>query len=207
MRFEDIDWSKFPTSRWTIQTTLSFQSTAAVASLNRYLQRIHRMEQLAQDDVEALQKEWDSKPHPGADLHGYEPVTAEQETTFETDRGMYALLAVAIAARVEKWLFDLCENRKLKYRTKNDKTNVDIARKSLAAAAISYDKLNGYESYEKAAMLGHKFKHNDGLADAEFSSQYGVPEGQPIEYENEDWPAMIAGVSTHLDELSQHFQE
>jgi hypothetical protein len=71
----------------------------------------------------------------------------------------------------------------------------------------NYDKLSGFDSYAKAAILAHKFKHNDGIADAEFSATYGVPEGALIEYENEDWPALINGVFVYLDELGKHFHE
>jgi hypothetical protein len=202
---EKPDRSKLPQSTWTIQDVLSFEVVYAIAGFNRYLERSARIEQFVQQDIEALRREWEASTHPAADEHGFDPVADEQIWAAEIDRGMYALLAIAIAARMEEWYFKLCENRHLQYRTKQGKTNIDIARKSLQKVGIDFERLNGFPDYQKAAFMAHKFKHNAGLADSEFSAKYDTPEGEPIEYETEDWPKIIKSVAAYLDELCQLF--
>jgi hypothetical protein len=206
MRVEDIDWSQLPQSQWTIQDSLGFQIHDTVAGLNRHLERIRRMEQTVQEEIEDLRRKWEAAPNEVATAYGYDPVTDEEVWACVIERDTYALLAVAISARVDKWYFDLCDNRGLNCRSKKGKTNLDLARKSLQIAGIECEKLTGFDSYERASLLGNKFKHYDGIADAEYASKYGVQEGEPIEYENQDWPALIEGVAHFLKNLCEQFR-
>lgn len=206
MEIEGIDWSALPQSNWTIQTTLGFGVSDTIAGLNRHLQRIQRMEKVIAAEIVELEKQWNDAPNEEAAEHGYDPITDERAWAFELERESYGLLAVMISARIEKWYFDLCENRGLEYLTKKGKTHIDIARKSLQEAGIEPKNSAGFQSVERTTLLAHKFKHNGGIADMDVANLYGFTEGEPIEYEKEDWSVLISDARRFIDDLCQLFR-
>ena len=127
MRAEVIDWSQLPQNQWTIQDALEFRIHDTVAGLNRHLERIRRMERTVHEEIEDLRQRWEAAPNAIAIAHGYDPVTDEQGWTSAIKRDTYGLLAVTISARVEKWYFDLCDNRGLNCRDNKGKTHLNRA--------------------------------------------------------------------------------
>lgn len=200
MEIEGIDWSQMPPSNWTIQTELGFEVSDTIAGLRRHLRRIEQMETVANNEIAQLQEEWKNAPNRAvAEEYGYDPVTDECAWAAQMERDSYGLLAVMISARLEKWYFDLCDNLALTCRSGSGKTNMDLARKNLKAAGIEREKLAGFHSVERTMHLAKKFKHHGGVADSELAKLYGFVEGEPIEYENQDWQTAIADVKRFLE--------
>jgi hypothetical protein len=142
------------------------------------------------------------KSDPVAEAHGYDPIPQEVMLNEQTERVMFANVAVAIDAEKERFVIYICEQIGLDHKNKKGKANFDVACESLKTAiGVDPRKLPGAELHEQARVLANCFKHEGWKIDAEAAKFLEGDVGDEIAFEELDWPAMIAATGQVLDEI------
>lgn len=119
-----------------------------------------------------------------------------------TKQSMLGSFAVTMASSVENFFGALCEDRGIQLR---DRANWRDKRRGLEAdLGINFNDLVGIEQVTKVRLLGNCFKHNQGKRDAEFVAEFGGVEGAEIDFDGEDWPALIDAIRQFLLGLVEH---
>jgi len=136
---------------------------------------------------------------------GYSPQDDDAFVLRQTERVMFANLAVTIASTVESFVSDICASLGIKFTDGTDYgRKVKALEKKLG---IGFRKLPGYEAQRKARLLGNCFKHAGGKTDERYVKAFGGSEGQVIEYEEEDWVGLLRDVEMFLDAMAAEIPE
>lgn len=118
---------------------------------------------------------------------GYDGFSDEDYSIRETERIMFAGLAVAIASAAEPF----CKRFVQKLRDAG--TTKD-------AAAAKLAKMTGHSNYNRARILGNCFKHSNGNVSQDYVDTYnhGPKKGDKIDYRTENWASIIDGLCPFL---------
>ena len=173
-----------------------------ISKLRRLLGAIGKWRQVADTEFDEFQKLCDQKRTPTWDEYGYDPAQDEAFMLLETERVMFANLAVTIASAAENFIIGICKVRGVNYVSDSGETPFGIACQGLGGslkAVIS--ELAGYSGNQRARMLGNCFKHSEGKTNQRFVDKYGGSLGEVIEYEKETWEQMIGDTETLLREI------
>jgi len=127
---------------------------------------------------------------------GYDPQADDAFTLQQTERVLFASLAVTISSTVESFVADICTSLRLKLRDR-----ADYGCKATALEeklGVKFLSLPGHKAQRKARLLSNCFKHFGGKTDGEYVKAFDGPKDQEIEYEGEDWAGLLSGVETFL---------
>jgi hypothetical protein len=172
-----------------------------ISKLRRLLGAIGKWRQVADTEFDEFQKLSEQKRTPAWDEYGYDPAQDEAFMLLETERVMFANLAVTIASAAENFMIGICKGRKLPCE-KSGKTDFAVALDSLGKAiGRTISELPGYGGNQRARLLGNCFKHTEGKTNQRFVDKYGGSVGETIEYEKETWEQMIGDTETLLREV------
>jgi len=198
---ESIDWSKMITSHGD-DAWFDFLTSDEIVKLRRLYAAILKWREVADSELEEFKKDCEASHNPHWDEYGYDPVTDEEVWLLETERVMFANFAVTIASTAENFIIAICKKRHLAYSL-GARTDFLTALNSLGnAIGENIFNLPGYADNQRARILGNCFKHTAGRTNDKFVEKYGGKLDETIEYENEDWEALIASTATLLSELA-----
>jgi len=156
----------------------------------------------AAEDAELKRFIENYKPDPVAESHGYDPIPGEVMLNEQTEKVMFANVAVAIDAEKENFLIYVCKELGLGGTKKEDHLTFDAAIRVLVRATkIDLRKLPGAKGHERARLLANCFKHNAWKVSEEAFKELGGKVDDDIAYEKEDWAQMIDDTGLVLDEI------
>ena len=175
--------------------------------LNRLLGAIGKWRALAEAEFRTLQTETDSSKASPGDEYGYDPIADEAFLTLATERALFGSLAVAIATIAETWVGQLCRARKITFVDSKGKPIVkpNWGHKKAALEkelGVTFEGMAGFPDNKRARLLGNCFKHHEGKVDADCAKHLSLKEEEEIEYEKQDWHAMIDGTRAFLLDLA-----
>ena len=131
----------------------------------------------------------------------YDDFGAEFSLLDQTQRDLYASLAVRTATSVESVFTSICRQYKLPLAS----ARPDWGQKRTAVEkhlGVKCGDLPGFAAATKARGMANSYKHQGGHANEECAKLLGIKEGDVIEYEKHDWQAIIGGVSDFLHALT-----
>lgn len=147
-----------------------------------------------------IQQQW----NPLWDSHGYDPLADELGSLLDTERLMWANLAVTISSITESFLVRVCKSYGLDHIGGNGRADFAIACKSLSQKlATDLRSLPGAKDNQRARHLANCFKHNDRRRDQVFIDAFNGSINEEIEYEKEDWSKMIDDTRLVLESILQ----
>ena len=125
----------------------------------------------------------------------------------ETERLLYAGLAVAIMSTTETFTRRVCTTAGVQLLDKKGKPqkrpNWGHYRTGLERKLdTDFASMPGFPGCSRARILGNCFKHNGGRANDEYVKEYPGSLGDEIEYEKENWPDLIEATRTFLRGLT-----
>lgn len=122
---------------------------------------------------------------------GYDGFSDDDYSIRETERIMFAGLAVAIASAAELFCKPFVQ------KLKDAGTTKDAATAELA-------KMPRHSNYNRARILGNCFKHSKGNVSQEYVENYddGRKKGNKIDYRAENWASIIDGLCPFLLQVS-----
>ena len=116
---------------------------------------------------------------------------------------MSATIAVSIFASVENYVAALCEDLRVQFA--GNRPDWRHRRPGLERRlGIDFDQVGGFSDVQRARILNNCFKHNRGKVNEEFTRELGGNLDDEIEFENEDWSAMIDGLERFLVAVANH---
>lgn len=201
---ESIDWSKIPTSTFGYDVWFEWVAEREISKLERHLQAIDKWGNVAAEELRLFEEQCEGKKNDVWDEYGYDPIDDERMSLHETERVMFASLAVSIASSTESFIFAMCRIVGVEYTKPSGETDFGVAKSKLGSKFnLDIDKIDGYTANQRARILGNCFKHNGGRKNQKFVGKYGGELDQAIEYENEKWQAMIEGTETLFFRLAE----
>jgi len=157
--------------------------------LDRLRAAILKWQVISAEEFEHFRQRSEGQPaSPMAD-YGYDPVGDEAFMLGQTERVMWASFAVAIASAVERLFGSICGTLELKLPAKPNWGQKKGAIEN--KLGIDFASLDGFSGATLARLLGNDFKHNSCTVGSEFSSYSGRQIGLEIEYEKEQWEAIL----------------
>lgn len=128
--------------------------------------------------------------HGGEIPDGYDGFSDASYWMRETERTMFAGLAVAIASAAEPFRKAFIAKRKAAGETEK------VANRELASIA-------GHSDYNRARILANCFKHSDGNVNDDYVSTYQDHRevGEKIDYSAENWTSIIDGLRRFLRQV------
>jgi len=119
-----------------------------------------------------------------------------------TKQSMLGSLAVTIASSVENFFGALCEDRGIALSARD---GWGQKRQRLETGlGISFGDLTEIGQVTRVRLLGNCFKHNDSKMDQEFVDKCGGNVGDEIDFDSEEWPALIDATQRFLLDLVRH---
>jgi len=201
------DLTNLPTSKDRDYVWLGLILPDKIASLKRLHEAIAKWRTMTDAEFEEFKKQCAQKHKPSWDEFGYDPVEDEAFMLHETERVMFANLAVTIASAAENFIIDICKKRNVNCANDNGETHFGIACQCLGCSLkVVICELPGYSGNQRARMLGNCFKHAEGKTNERFVRKYGGDLGKRIEYENEDWESAISETETLLSGIVQRLK-
>lgn len=201
---EAFDWSKLPKSPHGDDVWFRMILPDEIAKLRRLHEAICKWRAVADADFEAFERQCEQNRNPAWDEYGYDPAQDEAFMLLQTERVMFANLGVSIASSAENFIIGICRVRGNNFVNDAGESHYGIAFQSLGSSLnVVISELSGYSGNQRARMLGNCFKHSEGKTNERFAKKYNVPLGEPIEFEKENWPGMIADTDTLLSQVIQ----
>ncbi len=190
----------------------------------RYLSELYRLITKRHTDIVVLIDEAHRGWKQGADerllniVEGYrkedieispsylEQLNIESSLLQETERVMFAGLAVAIASVTENIVGGMCKHLNLPL-VKSDGTRIErpnFGNKQTAIEkhlGIKFCRLTGFDGNRLARLLANCYKHSEGRVNQELAKAFRRTKGEVIAYEKENWGHMISETKLFLDGL------
>jgi hypothetical protein len=118
-----------------------------------------------------------------------------------TERAMCGSLSVAISSTLEKFLGEVCKSARIAL---SGKAMWGEKRQRLERlVGTCFDEIAGFPTVTRVRLAANCFKHRGGKVDADLASNAGLTQDAEIEYENEDWSALIEATKVFLTDLSK----
>jgi hypothetical protein len=168
--------------------------------LDRLRAAILKWQVISAEEFEHFRQRSEGQPAPPMADYGYDPVGDEAFMLGQTERVMWASFAVAIASAVERLFGSICDSLELPLPAKpNWGHKKGAIEKKLGIDLASVD---GFSGATLARLLGNDFKHNSGTVSPEHSSYSGRQIGVEIEYEKEQWQAILGNAKSFMCALA-----
>jgi hypothetical protein len=171
------------------------------AKLRAILRAIPKWQAIALEEIATLEAN-SSESFSSAQQHWRSEFINDQHyLADQTANALFAGLAVSAAAVVESTLGMLCAEQGVVFP--NNRPGWGEKRQGLEGVlgTIRLDTLASFGHANRARLLGNCFKHNGGKTNQDWVRAFGGAESQEIQYVDEDWAAMIAGVQDFLLDL------
>jgi hypothetical protein len=169
------------------------------SKLKSILRAIPKWEEVAVAEVRATESA-DSSQMTSEQQHWHGEYVNDQFYMIDaTKNGLLAGLSVAIASTVENFMGMLCAENEIVLPARpmwsHKRNGVE------QVIGMQLDTLTGFDSANRARLLGNCFKHNGGKTNQDWVDDYGGPLDEEIRYENENWGAIIGEVEAFLLEV------
>ena len=207
MSSDGIDWSKLPQSKYGDDDFFRLLVPDEIAKLPRLHQVILNWQAATTLELEHFEQHSKAKHQPWWDEYDYDPVREESVMLLETERAMFASLAVSIASTAEHFIVRLCKHRNVSLTDADGESDFGIICENFSKSiGVTVSSLPGYPGNQRARFLGNCYKHNGGMTDSRFAKKYKTTEGEIIEYETENWTAMIDETRALLFEICDRLE-